>query len=45
MAKLGDMTNQKKPLKRLKGIKNDKIALKKLSLIVQPDTIWLNSLT
>ena len=39
MAKLGSVTHQIKLLEKPEGMKKDKIALKKLGLIVRPDGI------
>ena len=45
MAKLSGVTYQAKPLKKPKGIKKNRTALGKLSLIMRPNSIWLDSLT
>ena len=44
MTKLDGVTHQAEPLKRLEGMKKDRIALRRLGLMVRPDDIWLDSL-
>ena len=44
MAKRGGVTHRAEPPKKPKGIKKDKITLKRLVLIIQPDGILLNGL-
>ena len=45
MAKLGDITYQAESLKRLGGMKKDRIGLGKQGLIVRPNSIWLDGIT
>ena len=45
MAKLGGVTHQAKPTEKLESIRKNSIILEKLDLMVQLDSIWLDSTT